>query len=84
MTNSFVRRLGRTASVAALLASLAACSGATPPSEPGLGDAMPAMQPGPVTVGPGGLGPAGRASAIGSGNLANPGVANPGPSATGY
>ncbi len=70
-----------TAVLAAALASLAGCNGATPPEGPGQNAALPAMQPGPTTVGPAGLGPAGSDSAVGSGNLANPGVA--GPSAVG-
>ena len=57
-----------------LLATLAGCHGATPPEAPGQVNALPAMQPGPTTVGPAGLGPAGPSSALGSGNLANPGV----------
>ena len=56
------------------LASLGGCGAATPPEGPGQNAALPAMQPGPTTVGPAGLGPAGSDSAVGSGNLANPGV----------
>ena len=78
MTTNLPRLLRRTIPSALLLATLAACNAPVPPKEPGQGDAMPAMQSGPETVGPAGLGPAGPASAIGSGNLANPGVASPG------
>ncbi len=60
------------------LLSLVACNGSTPPEGPGQNAALPAMQPGPTSVGAAGLGPAGQNSAIGSGNLANPGVAGPG------
>ena len=67
-------RYFRASAVVALLAMLAGCNGATPPEEPGQGNAVPAMQPGPTTVGPAGLGPAGPSSALGSGNLANPGM----------
>ena len=59
------------------LASLAGCNASTPPEGAAQGNALPAMQPGPTTVGPAGLGPAGPASAAGSGNLASPG-ASPG------
>ncbi|WP_428393120.1 hypothetical protein [Lichenicoccus sp.] len=62
------------ASAFVLLLGLAGCNGATPPEAAGQGNALPAMQPGPTTVGPAGLGPAGPSSALGSGNLANPGV----------
>ena len=67
-------RLIAVASVGLALVSLAGCNGATPPEGPGQNAALPAMQPGPTTVGPAGLGPAGSDSAVGSGNLANPGV----------
>ena len=60
------------------LASLAACNGSAAPEGAGQNAALPAMQPGPTSVGAAGLGPAGQNSAIGSGNLANPGVAGPG------
>ena len=63
-----------TALLGAILASLAGCNASTPPEGPGQTNALPAMQPGPTTVGPAGLGPAGSDSAVGSGNLANPGV----------
>ncbi len=73
-------RLITAAALCITLGSLAGCSGATPPEGPGQNAALPAMQPGPTTVGPAGLGPAGSDSAVGSGNLANPGV---GPAAVG-
>ena len=66
-----------TALLCVALATLAGCNGATPPEGPGQNAALPAMQPGPTTVGPAGLGPAGSDSAVGSGNLANPGVVGP-------
>ncbi|TLU70992.1 hypothetical protein [Lichenicoccus roseus] len=61
------------------LAMLAGCNGSTPPEGPGQSAALPAMQPGPTSVGAAGLGPAGQNSAIGSGNLADPMVAGPAP-----
>ena len=60
-----------------VLATLCGCNAATPPEGPGQTNALPAMQPGPTTVGPAGLGPAGSDSAVGSGNLANPAVGGP-------
>ena len=72
-----IRLITATAFFGVTLASLASCNGATPPEGPGQNAALPAMQPGPTTVGPAGLGPAGSDSAVGSGNLANPGVAGP-------
>ena len=67
-------RYFRASALVVLLATLGGCNGATPPEAPGQGNAVPAMQPGPTTVGPAGLGPAGPSSALGSGNLANPGT----------
>ncbi|WP_428376861.1 hypothetical protein [Lichenicoccus sp.] len=72
------RRLLAAATCGLGLLSLAACNASAPPEGPGQNAALPAMQPGPTSVGAAGLGPAGQNSAIGSGNLANPGVAGPG------
>jgi hypothetical protein len=69
------RLVGAAVACGVALLSLAGCNGATPPEAGGQVNSLPAMQPGPTTVGPAGLGPAGQDSAVGSGNLASPGGA---------
>ena len=79
MKSSAPRFIKATVLLGVVVASLAGCNASTPPEGAGQSNALPAMQPGPTTVGPAGLGPAGSDSAVGSGNLANPGVAGAGP-----
>ena len=74
MKSSASRFIKASALLGTVLGALAGCNASTPPEGAGQSNALPAMQPGPTTVGPAGLGPAGSDSAVGSGNLANPGV----------